>query len=209
MSRPSWASIVKPNNSSASSPYEADELNPMDVNVPEPPPPNKLEGHLETIKQRKSKIQEEIEQKDTKFKSSYAFTRYNEEMIKLAEEERILNEKESDIKRAIILRDGTYTKTAMEAVNRIYRYIGPDYLLQYTGYMGIRAMFYKIELGPAYMFFSNNGEGLRVNIEDSFSIDCEWPNKIYIVFKVENADMIPILESAIHTVLTGFELRRC
>ena len=214
MSKPSWASIVQKQSVVADSPSNR-ELLPMNVIVPEPPMPPSLsdthtesaktfEALLEEIIQQKQLIEKEVEQKDDKFKKSYAYTRFSQEMDALEAAKKALEEKELEVKRAIILAESIYSKKVLEVIMRIKGYLGEDYMSRYSGYNGYRSMYYSYCLGPCYDFNSENGEGLKVNIVDSLSVDYEFPNRINLHFTVESVDMMDVLEAAIQEHLKGF-----
>jgi hypothetical protein len=185
----------------------------MNVIVPEPPmPPSLSDVHspksfaslLQEIIQQKDLIQKEAEQKDEKFKKSYAYTRFSQEMDALEVAKKALDEKELEVKRAIILSESIYSKKVIEIIMRIKAYLGEDYQTRYSGYNDYYSMHYSICLGPSYEFNSENGEGLKVNIVDGLSVDYEFPNRIQLHFTVENLDMIYVLEAAIQEHLKGF-----
>jgi hypothetical protein len=206
MSKPSWAAIVQKKLLSC------DE--PMNVIVPEPPMPytntntnikeKSFACLLEEIAEQKRLIEQEVEQKDEKFKKSYAYTRFSQEMDELEAAKRALEEKEQEVKRAIILSESIFSKKVLEVITRVKAYLGDDYQDRYTGYNAYQSMYYSCCLGPLYDFNSENGEGLKVSIMDSLSVDYEFPNRIHIQFTVESADMIPVLEAAIQEQLKGF-----
>ena len=215
MSKPSWASIVQKQSVGTDLSYSAQPMLPMNVIVPEPPMPHSFfdthtesaktfETLLEDIVKQKRIIEEEVEQKDEKFKKSYAYTRFSQEMDALEAAKRALEEKELEVKRAIVLAESIYSKKVLEVIMRIKGYLGDDYVSRYSGYNGYRSMYYSYSLGPCYDFNSENGEGLKVSIMDSLSIDYEFPNKIHLNFIVESADMLQVLEAAIQEHLKGF-----
>jgi hypothetical protein len=185
----------------------------MNVIVPEPPmPPSLSDVHspksfaslLQEIIQQKDLIQKEAEQKDEKFKKSYAYTRFSQEMDALEVAKKALEEKELEVKRAIILSESIYSKKVLEVVTRIKGYLGEDYQTRYTAYNGYQSMYYSYRLGSCYDFNSENGEGLKVNILDGLSVDYEFPNRIEIHFTLESSDMMYVLEAAIQEHLKGF-----
>lgn len=190
------------------------ELLPMNVIVPEPPMPviastipdypRSFEALLEEIIEKKRVIEREVEQKDEKFKKSYAYTRFSQEMDALEAAKKALEEKELEVKRAIVLAESIYSKKVLEVITRIKAYIGDDYISRYTGYNGYKSMYYSYSLGACYDFNSENGEGLKVNIVDGLNVDYEFPNKIELHFIVESADMLQVLEAAIQEHLKGF-----
>jgi hypothetical protein len=214
MSKPSWASIVQKQSVATDSPYSGEPMLPMNVIVPEPPMPHSLQAEsqnpktfetiLEEIVEQKRLIQREAEQKDEKFKKSYAYTRFSQEMDALESAKKALEEKELEVKRAIILSESIYSKKVLEVIMRVKGYLGDDYLSRYTGYNGYLSTYYSYSLGPCYDFNSENGEGLKVNIMDSLSIDYEFPNKIELHFTAESVDMLVVLEAAIKEHLKGF-----
>jgi hypothetical protein len=219
MSKPSWASIVQKQTVVTDSPYSGEPMLPMNVIVPEPPMPQSLsdaqipnqsnnsktfEALLEEILQQKKLIEKEVEQKDEKFKKSYAYTRFSQEMDALEAAKKALEDKELEVKRAIILSESIYSKKVLEVIVRVKAYLGDDYQYRYSGYNGYMSMYYSYSLGPCYDFNSENGEGLKVNIVDSLNVDYEFPNKIQLHFTVESTDMMPVLEDAVQEHLKGF-----
>ena len=215
MSKPSWAAIVQKQTQSmtplvVSEPFLFSyEQQPMNVIVPEPPMPytnteKSFEALLEEIVQQKRLIQKETEQKDEKFKKSYAYTRFSQEMDALEAAKRVLEQKELEVKRAIILAESIFSKKVLEVILRVKAYLGEDYLSRYSGYDGYQSMYYSYCLGSCFDFNSENGEGLKVNIMDSLNVDYEFPNKIHLNFIVESPDMMPVLEAAIQEHLKGF-----
>jgi hypothetical protein len=187
----------------------------MNVIVPEPPMPSSLsdthtqsaktfETLLEEIIQQKQLIQKEVEQKDEKFKKSYAYTRFSQEMDALESAKKALEEKELEVKRAIILSESIYSKKVLEVILRVKAYLGDDYVYRYSGYNGYKSMYYSCCVGPLYDFNSENGEGLKVNIVDGLSVDYEFPNRIDLHFTAETMDMLVVLEAAIKEHLKGF-----
>jgi hypothetical protein len=182
---------------------------PMNVIVPEPPmppsnTPKTFASMLEEIILQKDLIQKEVEQKDEKFKKSYAYTRFSQEMDALEAAKKALEEKELEIKRAIILTESIYSKKVLEVILRVKAYLGEDYVSRYSGYNGYKSMYYSYSLGACYDFNSENGEGLKVSIMDSLSIDYEFPNKIELHFILESSDTIQVLEAAVQEHLKGF-----
>jgi hypothetical protein len=189
----------------------------MNVIVPEPPMPPSLsdsqtqiqtaktfEAILEEIVQQKRLIEKEVEQKDEKFKKSYAYTRFSQEMDALEAAKKALEEKEQEVKRAIILSESIFSKKVLEVITRVKAYLGDDYKSRYTGYNGYKSMYYSCFLGPSYDFNSENGEGLKVSMVDALNVDYEFPNRIHLKFTVESFDMIPVLEAALQEHLKDF-----
>jgi hypothetical protein len=216
MSKPSWASIVQKQASVCAlvEPSYNAELLPMNVIVPEPPmpviasiipdSPKSFTSLLEDIIEKKRVIEREVEQKDEKFKKSYAYTRFSQEMDALEAAKKALEEKEQEVKRAIILSESIYSKKVLEVITRVKAYLGEEYQSRYTGYNGYKSMYYSYCLGACYDFSSENGEGLKVSIMDGLNVDYEFPNRIHLQFEVESPDMIPVLEAAIQEHLKGF-----
>lgn len=214
MSKPSWAAIVqKPAISGYFSQNMFEECLPTNVIVPEPPMPNaevkvcpekSFSLMLQEIDQQMSKIDEEAEQKSDKFHKSYAYTRFSQEMDALKNARMALEEKEKNIKRAIILSESVYSKRVLDVMRKIKSYLGPAYEDTYTGYSGIKSMTYSYSIWPSYRFHSENGEGLKVNVMDAMHVDSEFPNKIDIHFQIQSDEMIPVLDAAIHEHLKGF-----
>ena len=217
MSKPSWASIVQKQTSVCAlvEPSYTGELLPMNVIVPEPPmlssmqtivsdSPKSFTSLLEEIVEQKRLIEKEAEQKDEKFKKSYAYTRFSQEMDALEAAKRSLEEKEQEVKRAIILSESIYSKKVLEVILRVKAYLGEDYQHRYTGYNGYQSMYYSYSLGACYDFNSENGEGLKLSIMDGLNVDYEFPNRIHLQFTVESPDMLQVLEAAIQEQLKGF-----
>jgi len=209
MSKPSWASIVQKQSVVTDLAYSGEPMLPMNVIVPEPPMPSSntpktFASMLEEIILQKDLIQKEVEQKDEKFKKSYAYTRFSQEMDALEAAKKALEEKELEIKRAIILTESIYSKKVLEVILRVKAYLGEDYVSRYSGYNGYKSMYYSYSLGACYDFNSENGEGLKVSIMDSLSIDYEFPNKIELHFILESSDTIQVLEAAVQEHLKGF-----
>jgi len=213
MSKPSWAAIVQKPTIYTNSTIQSVECHPMNVVVPDPPMLNvefkavvekSFETLLEEISIQKSKIDEETELKSDKFHKSYAYTRFSQEMDALSNARKLLEEKELEIKRAIILSESIFSKKVLEVILRVKAYLGENYENRYTGYNAWRSMYYSYAPGAAYNFSSDNGEGLRVSIIEGLDIDYEFPNKIELHFTVESDDMIPVIEAAIQEHLKGF-----
>jgi len=208
MNKPSWASIVQ-KQTLCTEQLHTGELLPMNIIVPEPPmppsnTPKTFTSILEDIVKQKRLIEQEVEQKDEKFKKSYAYTRFSQEMDALEAAKKALEKKELEVKRAIILSESIYSKKVLEIITRIKNYLGEDYVSRYSGYNGYKSMYYSYSLGACYDFNSENGEGLKVNIIDGLSVDYEFPNKIQLHFTVESTDMMPVLEAAVQEHLKGF-----
>lgn len=187
----------------------------MNVIVPEPPmltsmqtivsdSPKSFSSLLQEIVEQKRLIEKEAEQKDEKFKKSYAYTRFSQEMDALESAKRSLEEKEQEVKRAIILSESIYSKKVLEVILRVKAYLGEEYQTRYTGYNGYQSMYYSYSLGACYDFNSENGEGLKLTIMDGLNVDYEFPNRIHLQFTVESPDMLQVLEAAIQEHLKGF-----
>jgi hypothetical protein len=221
MQRPSWASIVKklpPMNTSQDEFIRFDDTIPA-TEVPEPiasvtqpncratvvDPP--LNSELEQVEKRKDAISKLMDLKETAFHSSYAYTRYSEDIKKLADELTLLNTKEEQIRRSIILASGVYARQAKWVVQRISDYLGPGFQPHYSGYDGYKCMSYQIKLctGNIYSFNSESGEGIRWYIHEGVNVDYEFPNKVHIGFTVQSEDMISVLDAAIKEKLIGFK----
>ena len=164
-------------------------------------------AELEQVEKRKDAISKLINLKETAFHSSYAYTRYSEDIKKLADELTLLNTKEDEIRRSIILASGVYARQAKWVVQRISDYLGPGFQPHYSGYDGYKCMSYQIKLctGNMYSFNSESGEGIRWYIHEGVNVDYEFPNKVHIGFTVQSEDMIAVLEAAIKEKLIGFE----
>jgi len=216
MSKPSWAAIVqKPVIANTQ-----EECRPMDVIVPEPPSftdsntntpviaasasEKSFNALLQDIDQQMTKIDEETEQKSDKFHKSYAYTRFSQEMDALKNARKSLEEKEKEIKRAIVLSESAYSDKIVGVIRKIKNYLGYPYESKYTGPYGVKSMHYSYYTGPPYMFRSQGGDGLRVSIMEALDVDYEFPNRIEIHFTVENEGIIPVVEAAIQEHLKGF-----
>ena len=137
MSSISWVSVVKRQVNTTSSIVDDEEISPMNVVVPEPPPapasevpmiaPITLEtpaNQLVNIEKRRSELLNEIQQKGEKFYSSYAYSKYMADITNLKGEIKVLNEKEEKVKKMLILMHGKYSKEIQQHIEKIKRYIG-------------------------------------------------------------------------------------
>ena len=214
MSKPSWAAIVqKPAISGYFNPNMFEECLPTNVIVPEPPMPHAevkpcpekpFSLMLQEIDQQMSKIDEEAEQKSDKFHKSYAYTRFSQEMDALKNARMALEEKEKNIKRAIILSESVYSKRVLEVIRKIKSYLGPAYEDKYIAYSGLKTLHYSCAVMPSYSCNSENSDGIRVSIMDAMNVYTECPNMVEIHFQIKSDEMIPVLEAAIHENLKGF-----
>ena len=234
MSKPSWAAIVKKpvlavTEKVITQPLENDQILPTEVVVPEPPPPkvtddqvtlnnsiynsstltipNTYELEIRQIQRRKEIVENDIQQKEDKFHSSYAYTRFNQDMEALNQQKRALEEKEAEIKRAIILSTGSYSKRVLDVIGRIKRYLGSEaeYTSRYTSRCGTIPMFCKITYSSLQSMRGYCPENLDDNMMAlTWKIQEEIPNHIHIDFTTYSQDMTSILEAAIKSELKGF-----
>jgi hypothetical protein len=226
MSKQTWASVVSkpmyifhppaPSLSPNQGPESPPELLPTEVTVPEPPPPssragespilpnsNIFQNELTKIQQSKQTLEADIEMKKEKFHSSYAFTRYNQDMDALYRQKAILDEREAKTKQMLLLTNGAHSKRILEVVKRIKNYLGvqEEYIMRYTTFDNEIRIVCDIHEGSFLDFFSTNENGLEWQITESIEKEYYWPNKIHIQFTVQSPEMIPILEAAIKTEL--------
>jgi len=214
MSKNTWASIVK-----------TKEILPTEVIVPEPPLPaqtaaqsavtglqtenTNTESHndeLARIRQTKESLDKEIKFKRDKFTTSYAYTRFNQDIDYLNQQRTQLEERETTLKYLILLDNGPHAKRALEVVRRIKAYLGsePDYKLRYTKFDNTRRMTFSIICDLSRYFFTMDGAGLEWEIKESVGVEYDCPNNIHIHFSVESPEMGCILEAAIKTELPCF-----
>ena len=227
--RPSWASIVRKPVKPVQTVKANDEFIRFDDTIPAtevPEPINTivpllssiqvvsdihnvypLKNELEQVKRRKDAIAKLMEMKQDAFQSSYAYTRYSEDIKKLVDEQNTLTGKQDALQRSIILASGLYARQAKWIIQRVSDYLGPHFQPHYSGYDGYKCMSYEIKLcsGNMYSFNSENGEGIRWYIHEGVNVDYEFPNKIHIGFTVQSEDMIPVLDAAIKEKLVGFK----
>ena len=226
MSKQTWASVVsKPmyifhpstlTLSPKQAPESPPELLPTEVTVPEPPPPssracetpivpncNIFQNELTKIQQNKQILEADIEMKRDKFHSSYAFTRYNQDMDALYRQKTILDEREAKTKQMLLLSNGAHAKRILDVIKRIKSYLGvqEEYIRRYTTFDNEIRIVCDIHEGSFLDFFSTNENGLEWQITESIEKEYYWPNKIHIQFTVQSPEMIPILEAAIKTEL--------
>jgi len=201
------------------------DLLPTEVPVPEPPPPKNSESihsspcdtpiintydlELRQIHRHKETLERDIQQKLEKFNTSYAYTRFNQDMEALNQQKRALEEKEAEIKRAMILRSGIYSKRVLEVIGRIKRYLGPEaeYTSRYTPRCGAISMYCKITYTTFQSMYGYCAEELEENMATMrWVIQEEYPTPghIHINFTTYSQDMSSILEAAIKSELKGF-----
>ena len=195
------------------------DLLPTEVEVPEPPPPNNSECTQNTsptvntydlellqIHRRKEALEKDIQQKLEKFNTSYAYTRFNQDMETLNQQKKVLEEKEAEIKRSMILSTGIYSKRVLEVIGRIKRYLGSEaeYTSRYTsrGTMYCKITYTTLQSMRGYCAeeLEENMSSLRWMIQEEFPA----PGHIQIVFTTYSQDMSSILEAAIKSELKGF-----
>ena len=198
------------------------DLLPTEVEVPEPPPPNNSECIQNTpptintydleilqIHRRKEALEKDIQQKLEKFNTSYAYTRFNQDMETLNKQKKALEEKEAAIKRAMILSTGSYSKRVLEVIGRIKRYLGSEaeYMSRYISRGGTISMYCKITYCNLETMRCSLPEELEENMATlRWMIQEEFPapGHIQIVFTTYSQDMSSILEAAIKSELKGF-----
>jgi hypothetical protein len=197
------------------------ELLPTEVSVPEPPPSSQLklstqdqkavefniyENELRRIQETKVALETDIETKRDKFHSSYAFTRYNQDMEALYKQKTILDEREAKTKLMLLLSSGAHAKRALEVVKRIKCYLGvqEEYLRRYTTFDNEIRIVCNIREGSLLEFFSADETGLEWKITESIDKEYYWPNRVSIQFTVQTSEMVPILEAAIKSELGDF-----
>ena len=217
MSKNTWASIVK-----------SKEILPTEVIVPEPPLPASSQPAIELlsdgpsqesytdeltrIQQTKESLDKEIKLKRDKFTTSYAYTRFNQDIDSLNEQRIQLEERETILKHLVLLDKGPRAKRALDVVRRINRYLGSEleYKSRYTKFDDTCRMTYSILCDFSRYFFTTDGTGLEWEIKESVGVEYDWPNKIHIQFTVENPEMASVLEAAIKTELPWFaEVSNC
>lgn len=204
------------------------DLLPTEVPVPEPPPPMNSEStqpiastdsntsiintynlELRQIHRHKETLERDIQQKLEKFNTSYAYTRFNQDIEALNQQKKTLEEKEAEIKRAIILSTGSYSKRVLEVIGRIKRYLGSEaeYRSRYISRGGTISMYCKITYCNLDTMrcslpedLEENMAALRWVIQEEFPT----PGHIQIVFTTYSQDMSSILEAAIKSELKGF-----
>lgn len=204
------------------------DLLPTEVPVPEPPPPKNSEStdpigstdsntciintydlELRQIHRHKETLERDIQQKLEKFNTSYAYTRFNQDIEALNQQKKALEEKEAEIKRAMILSTGVYSKRVLEVIGRIKRYLGSE--AEYTSRYTLRSviptvpMFCKITYASLQSMRGYCPEDLDDNmLALTWTIHEEIPNHIHINFTTYSEDMSSILEAAIKSELKGF-----
>ena len=195
------------------------EILPTEVNVPEPPTPlNKkpdisceiestvYENEILKIKQSKERLEAEIKVKMEKFHSSYAFTRYNQDMDILHNQKLILEQQELKTKQLLLLTSGSYAKRALEVVKRIKNYLGvqEEIIKRYTTFDNEIRIMCHIYQGSALDFFSTDNTGIEWQICESIEKEYYWPNRVDFNFTVQASEMIPVLEAAIKSELGDY-----
>lgn len=201
------------------------DLLPTEVQVPEPPPPknseyvqailptsnvNMYDLEMRQINRRKEALEKDIQQKLEKFNTSYAYTRFNQDMETLNQQKKALEEKEAEIKRAMILSTGIYSKRVLEVIGRIKRYLGSEaeYTSRYISrggtvpmYCNIRYCDLKSLRGCLPEDLDDDMAALRWEIKEEISKP--GLSHIHIDFTVYSQDMISILEAAIKSEIKG------
>jgi len=204
------------------------DLLPTEVPVPEPPPPKNSEStdpigstdsntciintydlELRQIHRHKETLERDIQQKLEKFNTSYAYTRFNQDIEALNQQKKALEEKEAEIKRAMILSTGVYSKRVLEVIGRIKRYLGSEaeYTSRYTPRCGAISMYCKITYTSLQSMHGYCAEELEDNMTTlRWVIQEEYPTPghIHINFTTYSQDMTSILEAAIKSELKGF-----
>ena len=195
------------------------EILPTDIYVPEPPrPKNKLvvsdnvldsayfNNEILKIQEIKISLEKEIQLKMEKFHSSYAFTKYTQDMNILYNQKSALEKREVIVKQQLLLRDNLFAKRALEIVKRIKNYLGPkdEYLRKYTTFNNELNIYCKITQTLLFNFYSLDNTGIEWEISESIEKEYDWPNKIEFKFTVQSDKMIPILEAAIKTEISEY-----
>ena len=211
MNKNTWASIVK-----------TKEILPTEVVVPEPPlsaftsagfelqsdgvSQEPYTDELARINKMKDAIDKETKLKRDKFTTSYAYTRFNQDIDFLNKQRIQLEEREARLKHLVLLDKGPHAKRALDVVSRINRYIGSEleHKSRYTKFDNTCGMTFSILCDVSRYFFTTDGTGLEWEIKESVGVEYDWPNKIHIHFTVETPEMASVLEAAIKTELPWF-----
>ena len=194
MSSISWVSVVKRQVNSTSSILDDEEISPMSVVVPEPPPAPEVivetpANQLVNIDKRRSELLNEIQQKGEKFYSSYAYSKYMTDIANLKSEIKVLNEKEEKVKKMLILMHGKYSKEIQHHIEKIKRYMGDHSYSKKT---------YSISKTAKLL-----NDYINIHIYDGYSDD--KANIIHVDFFAETEDIHGVIDVAVETIIPDFK----
>ena len=194
MSSISWVSVVKRQVNSTSSILDDEEISPMSVVVPEPPPAPEVivetpANQLVNIDKRRSELLNEIKQKGEKFYSSYAYSKYMTDIANLKSEIKVLNEKEEKVKKMLILMHGKYSKEIQHHIEKIKRYMGDHSYSKKT---------YSISKTAKLL-----NDYINIHIYDGYSDD--KTNIIHVDFFAETEDIHGVIDVAVETIIPDFK----
>ena len=194
MSSISWVSVVKRQVNSTSSILDDEEISPMSVVVPEPPPAPEVivetpANQLVNIDKRRSELLNEIKQKGEKFYSSYAYSKYMTDIANLKGEIKVLNEKEEKVKKMLILMHGKYSKEIQHHIEKIKRYMGDHSYSKKT---------YSISKTAKLL-----NDYINIHIYDGYSDD--KTNIIHVDFFAETEDIHGVIDVAVETIIPDFK----
>ena len=194
MSSISWVSVVKRQVNSTSSILDDEEISPMSVVVPEPPPAPEVivetpANQLVNIDKRRSELLNEIQQKGEKFYSSYAYSKYMTDIANLKSEIKVLNEKEEKVKKMLILMHGKYSKEIQHHIEKIKRYMGDHSYSKKT---------YSISKTAKLL-----NDYINIHIYDGYSDD--KTNIIHVDFFAETEDIHGVIDVAVETIIPDFK----
>lgn len=194
MSSISWVSVVKRQVNTTSSILDDEEISPMSVVVPEPPPAPEVivetpANQLVNIDKRRSELLNEIKQKGEKFYSSYAYSKYMTDIANLKSEIKVLNEKEEKVKKMLILMHGKYSKEIQHHIEKIKRYMGDHSYSKKT---------YSISKTAKLL-----NDYINIHIYDGYSDD--KTNIIHVDFFAETEDIHGVIDVAVETIIPDFK----
>ena len=194
MSSISWVSVVKRQVNTTSSIVDDEEISPMNVFVPEPPPAPEViletpANQLVNIDKRRSELLNEIQQKGEKFYSSYAYSKYMTDIANLKGEIKVLNEKEEKVKKMLILMHGKYSKEIQHHIEKIKRYMGDHSYSKKT---------YSISKTAKLL-----NDYINIHIYDGYSDD--KTNIIHVDFFAETEDIHGVIDVAVETIIPDFK----
>jgi len=192
MSSISWVSVVK-RQTRSSSIVDDEEVSPMNVLVPEPPPPNIITetpaNQLVNIEKRRTELMNELKLKADKFYSSYAYSKYMSDVKNLNSEIKVLNEKENKIQNMLILMHGKYSKEIQEYIEKIKQYMGEQFYSKKT---------YSISKTAKLLNDYINIHIYQGNSEDKTHI-------IHVDFFAETEDVHGVIDVAVETMMPEFK----
>jgi len=192
MSSISWVSVVK-RQTRSSSIVDDEEVSPMNVLVPEPPPPNIITetpaNQLVNIEKRRTELMNELKLKADKFYSSYAYSKYMSDVKNLNSEIKVLNEKENKIQNMLILMHGKYSKEIQEYIEKIKQYMGEQVYSKKT---------YSISKTAKLLNDYINIHIYQGNSEDKTHI-------IHVDFFAETEDVHGVIDVAVETMMPEFK----